>query len=841
VRWATVLRLYRRRLKETLAPELLALLGIAVGVALLYASQVAGTTLSGSAARLATDVLGPVRLQLLSRSPQGMDQSMVARVRALPGVRVADPVVEMPANVIGARGSDSVQLVGLEPAATKISNATIRRFSNAQLEAQEAIAVPSSVMSKIGSGTGPVTLQIAGQRRETLIGMKIGARENALVASSPLVVAPLQYAQRLAGIGHRVTRIFLTPRQGQEGEVKRELRGLAGDSLNVRPAAFDATLFEQAATPIQQSTTLFAAISALVGLAFAAYAMLLTVPYRRGMVDDLRMLGYSSGEIVKVLAVDALILGVLASLLGLLVGELLSALLLHADPGYLVFAFPVATQRHVTASDLVLSIAAAMLAAFGGVFLPMRRQLFGRFQRRGGEHAEMSVHRNIAALAGLACLALTTAVLYLAPQLALLGMASLTLAVLLILPLTMDGVVAVCARVRRRILAATLRIAIVNLQYPSNRVRSLAIAATGAIAVFGAVAIGGARENLQRGLNNSSMAFNDVGRLWVAPAGAYDLFTTTPIGAKAAAGIEARLQGLRGVQSVAAYRGSYLDIGTRRTWVLAPPLSTATPISATQLVEGSVVQATRLFRAGGWMVVSQALASERDLHVGSRFTLPTPVPTMLRVAAIGTNMGWPPGALIMNADDYAHAWGSTAPSAFLVTPEPDVTLAEAQAQVRTAIGPHSGVAVETAEGRIDRGHLASHAGLVQLSQIADLVLAAAVLAMAAAMSTLIWQRRPQLAQQQVEGKYRTTLWVALLIETSLLLGTGCMTGAAIGIYGQLLLSHALATVTGFPVVISAGGLVALISFGVVTAAAVAVVAVPGYFAARVRPSILFAD
>lgn len=840
MRWSTVIRLYRRRLKETLAPELLALLGIAVGVALLYASQVAGTTLSGSAARLATDVLGPVRLQLLSRSPEGMDQSMVARVRALPGVRTADPVVEMPANVIGRRGSDSVQLVGLEPAATRISNATIRKFSNAQLEAQEAIAVPSSVMSRIGSGLEPVTLQIAGQRRETLIGLRVDASENALIASSPLVVAPLHYAQQLAGIGHRVTRIFLTPRAGQERPVKHELQALAGNSLNVRPAAFDATLFNQAATPIEQSTTLFAAISALVGLAFASYAMLLTVPYRRGMVEDLRMLGYSSGQVIKVLFVDALILGILAAVLGVVLGELLSALLLHANPGYLVFAFPVATQRHITAIDVGLSVLAAMFAAFGGVFLPMR-QVFGRFQRQGGERTEIAVRRNAAALAGLVCLAFTTAVLYLAPQLALLGMASLTLAVLLVLPITLDGVVAACARVRRRILAATPRIAIVNLQYPSNRLRSLAIAATGAIAVFGAVAIGGARENLQRGLNNSSLTFNSFGELWVAPAGSYDLFTTTPMDAQASASIERRLQGLQGVQSVAAYRGTYLDIGVRRAWVLAPPLDTPAPISGTQLVKGSAVEATRHFRAGGWMVISQALASEHHLHVGSLFTLPTPVPTTLRVAAIGTNMGWPPGALILNADDYAHAWGSTLPSAYLVTPEPDVTLPEVRREVEAALGSHSGVAVETSRHRIERGHVASHAGLVQLTQISDMVLAAAILAMAAAMSTLIWQRRPQLAQQQVEGKYRTTLWAALLIETSLLLGTGCLTGALIGIYGQLLLSHALATVTGFPVVLSAGGLIALTSFVIVTAAAVAVVALPGYFAARVRPSILFAE
>lgn len=840
MRWSKVLRLYRRRLKETWAPELLAVLGIAVGVALIYASLVAGTTLSGSAARLATDVLGPVRLQVLARSPTGFDQNLVARIRSLAGVSSADPVVEAPANVIGRDGADSVQLVGVEPSATKISNATIRKFTPAQLEAQEAIAAPSSVMSAIGSGQEPVTLQIAGRRWETLIGLKIGAKANALIASSPLIVAPLAYAQRLAGIGHRVTRVFVTPRAGQDARVRHELQVLAAGRLNVRPATFDAALFDQAAGPIKQSTTLFAAISALVGIVFAVYAMMLTIPYRRGAVEDLRLIGYDSRHVIKVLAFDALMLGISASVLGLVLGELLSALLLHANPGYLVFAFPVGSQRHITAADIAFSVAAAMIAAFGGVFLPMR-QIFGRYQRRGSTRTEITVPRNAAARAGIACLAFTTIVLYLAPELALVGMASLTLAVLLVLPITLDGVIAICARLRRRILAATPRIAIVDLQYPNNRVRSLAIAATGAIAVFGSVAVGGAQKNLQAGLNNSSLTFNSFGALWVAPAGDYDLFTTTAMAAKPAATIARQLQGLRGVQSVAAYRGSYFDIGARRVWVLAPPVDTAAPISATQLVEGSVTQATRRFRAGGWLVISQALAAEHHLHIGSPFRLPTPVPITLRVAAIGTNMGWPPGALILNAADYARAWGSSAPSAYLVTPEPDAALPEVQTEVKAALGNHSGVAVETTQHRIDRGHAASHAGLAQLSQIRTLVLAAAILAMAAAMSTMIWQRRPQLAQQQVEGRYRITLWAALLIETSLLLGTGCLTGALIGIYGQLLLSHALATVTGFPVEVSAGALIALTSFAIVTAAAVAVVALPGYFAARVRPSILFVD
>ena len=84
-------------------------------------------------------------------------------------------------------------------------------------------------------------------------------------------------------------------------------------------------------------------------------------------------------------------------------------------------------------------------------------------------------------------------------------------------------------------------------------------------------------------------------------------------------------------------------------------------------------------------------------------------------------------------------------------------------------------------------------------QIRLLVLIAAVLAMAAAMGAMIWQRRPRLADMKVDGFRKGVLWRALLIESALLLGAGCSVGAVFGVYGQVLLSHALASVTGFPV------------------------------------------
>jgi predicted lysophospholipase L1 biosynthesis ABC-type transport system permease subunit len=118
-----------------------------------------------------------------------------------------------------------------------------------------------------------------------------------------------------------------------------------------------------------------------------------------------------------------------------------------------------------------------------------------------------------------------------------------------------------------------------------------------------------------------------------------------------------------------------------------------------------------------------------------------------------------------------------------------------------------------------------------------LVLIAAALAMAGAMAAMIWQRRPQLAYLKRQGYRRSVLWRALICESGLLLGTGCSIGAAFGIYGEVLGSHFLAAVTGFPVVFSVGAPAALWSVALVSVAAATIVAAPGYLAARVPASV----
>jgi putative ABC transport system permease protein len=149
--------------------------------------------------------------------------------------------------------------------------------------------------------------------------------------------------------------------------------------------------------------------------------------------------------------------------------------------------------------------------------------------------------------------------------------------------------------------------------------------------------------------------------------------------------------------------------------------------------------------------------------------------------------------------------------------------------------------VQTAAQREQAFRATGRQGLTRLTQISGLVLIAAVLAMAATMGAMVWQRRPRLADMKVDGFNRGVLWRALLWESGLLLGAGCSLGALFGLYGQVLLSRALATVTGFPVAFSPGIGVALGSFALVSATATVIVAIPGGLATRVRPAVGLRD
>jgi putative ABC transport system permease protein len=801
--------------------ELLAVVGIAVGVGLLFASRVASTSLAGSVQRLSSEVVGGAQFQLDARGT-GVSAGLLGAADRVPGVVRAFPVLEAQSVVSGPGGrEESVDLIGVDPRFARFGG-KLDRFSPSQLAAREMVALPVPVAEAINVGVlETVDVQTGARVIPVPLAAALSSREIGALADSPIALVPIRYAQRLAGLDGRLSRVFVQAGHDDEREVAAGLAQIARRwNVNLVAADNDTRLYRLAESPEDQSETLFSAISAIVGFVFALDAMLLTAPRRRTFLDDVRAQGLNPKMALQVLLFDALVIGVLACALGIALGDGLSILVFHARPGYLSFAFPVGNQRIVTWQSIALAVLAGMLAAIVGVLWPMRDVFWPARERK--PRRWLTVSR---VLAVFVCLAVTTIILFLAPGSSELGSFTLIAALLCALPWVFNAVARGVGWLQERLPGLSPDLTATHLPSPRTRVLSLAIVITGAIALYGVVAIEGAQSNLEHGLDASARAIDSASSIWVTPRGESNAFATTAFSDPAGYHAIGRLPG---VHAIGVYRGSFMDWARRRLWVLAPPATSSKPVPERELLTGNVDRVEQQIKTGGWAVLSQAAADENHLKVGQTFTLPSPRPTTFKIAALSTNLGWPPGALIINANDYARAWGSQEPSAWQIQTQPASTPMAVRNEIRHALGPNTGLGVETSTERAARHERLAQQGLARLTQIKLLVLIAAGLAILGALGSLMWQRRTFITEGREWGFPKRALWTWLILESATLLITGCLTGTVIGIFGQILLSHALQSVTGFPTRLAIQPTIALTTFAIVTLTALTLTAILGY-------------
>jgi putative ABC transport system permease protein len=362
----TLAYLYRRRLRVHAAQELFAGLGIAIAVALVFASTAAESSISSSSAEVVRAVTGPAQLQLRARDGTGFDQRLLRQVQRLPGVKQAAPILEQTATVRAPDGrSTTIDLAGTDTGLAVLDGLgetlPLAALTPGTIGLARAAAQAIGIADGGRSGRhGTVLLQIRGHARTLRVSAVLGSEAAGALSHALVAVMPLGRMQTLSGLPGRITRIFVETRPGAEGKVRAELGSIAGSELAVARADQDVSLLREALGPSRLASGLFAAIGALLGLLFAFNAMLLTVPDRRQAIADLRMAGTRRVAIVQMVLFQALCLGLAASLVGLLGGYVLSVGVFQQSSAYLAEAFTLG-------ANTVIGIRPLLLASLGGV------------------------------------------------------------------------------------------------------------------------------------------------------------------------------------------------------------------------------------------------------------------------------------------------------------------------------------------------------------------------------------------------------------------------------------------------------------------------------------------
>lgn len=841
-----LLHLYRRRLRVHALQELLAALGVAVAVALVFAVMVANGSIAGAASEVVRAVTGPATLQIHARGPEGLDHRLLRRVERLPGVSRAAPMLEQSATIVHGGRKVTVDLAGADLRLVMMDNLArtlpIATLSPGGIALTRQSAEELRIAGRHGGGSAHVSLRLRGTRRDLKVSAVLGSAAIGALSQAQVALMPLARLQRLSGLKGRFSRILVQPRRGMEAKVRRELAALAGAGLAVAPATQDLTLLGEALRPSDQASAFFAAIAALLGFLFAFNAMLLTVPERRRVIADLRLLGVKRTAVAQMVLSQALLLGLVASGVGLAGGYLLSAGAFDQSVGYLAEAFTLGSRTVIGTRTIVLSLAGGVIATCLASAVPLldlrrRRGLDAVYREEGVPGDALAARAQRLLALGAACLiALASAIFLLAPTLALLACAVLALATVLLVPLALRAALSAArALVARAGRLNALSVALTSMR--SATVRSLALAATGAVALFGAVALGGAREDLLRGIGRFARGYAADASIWVTnPNDNQATVTFQPGQARA------RISAVPGVRSVSAFQGGFLVLGNRRTWVIARPPGAAEHVLSNQILEGSAATASRRLAEGGWIAISKQIAEERGVSVGGTLSLPTPAGARtFRIAATTTNLAWPPGVIFIGSGDYSRDWMSTDPTAYGVKLDEGADPTVVRQAIVAALGGSSGleaVGDGTLEHRIDT--LAGE-GLGRLGEISILLEIAAIVAMGAALASSVWQRRTSLAGLRLSGAPPRRLWRILMLESKLMLGAGCITGALAGIYGEVVIDAYLKHVTGFPAASIGTSARPLLTIALVLAAVLLISLPPIWISSRVSPALALGE
>jgi putative ABC transport system permease protein len=802
IRLSTLFRFYRRHLRVQPLRELMAVVGVAAGVALLFAVQISDSSITGSFEELVHGVAGRATLEVAARSPEGFSESVGEQIESTSGVKAAAPLLTQQVVIVGPRASRALTLVGADDRLTTLGGTLISRFErNADISRRGLLVLAQPTAEAIGAIRGStVAIKIGARTEHLALNAIVPGDQLGALAESPVAATPLPVLQTLARLPGRVSRILIEPIPGEESRVRDALAQRFGTKLNVRSVDAEARLLSNAAKPEAQLTALFSAISLVVGVILAYNALLLANGERQAFIARLARLGAPDGAIIASLAFDALILGILGSILGLLAGDVISLLAYRAPPGYLTAAFPIGGQRVVSLQTILIALAAGISAAFAAAAFPAIAILRSNAIQLEVGRALSLLRRphfsdSIAFACGSVLMCASIAASLLWPAVIVVALLIFAVGLVLCLPMTVRYALGLARAWARRSSDPSARLAGGELKtFPT---RPIALVATGTIAVFLMITIGGSVANVQRAVSLGAKQTGSSANLWIKPGGGENIYGTQPF---AYAETEHRLDQVADVRSVLAYRQSFLDLPDRRIWVIGVPPQASSPIAESQLVNGPPAIAERRLREGGWAVISQTIATERHLQLGETFSLPSPTgASSFRLAATISNYGWLPGTVLLNTDDYARLWRTTTASQLAVTLKPGVSVTQGKLAAQRALPSGSALAVQTAEERQKQVTTVLGSTLSRLNQTSTIVLAAAIATVIAMMVSAVWQRRARLDALISIGMSSAQLVRLVFYESGCVLLGGCLIGVVSGNLGQYLVDRWTQQSAGSPV------------------------------------------
>lgn len=681
-----LLKASRRYLARHRWQTWLSIAGIALGVAVVIAVDLANESAKRGFRRSLEQVTGPATHQILAASGT-IPETLYAELRLEQGLTKATPVIDAPVRI----GERSLSLLGMDLIAAAAMrpelSASLGQAGEADRQANRQAgerasaggqpAAPNGLIGLLRLLRDPATLALSrddAERLDLQLGdrfeLDLGADSVAMTLAailpeqarlSGLALTDIATAQEVLGRLGEIERIDLILTDAEAARVAAALPA----GVRLEPAAQRSNALAQMTRAFHTNLTAMSLLAMLVGAFIVYNTMTFAVLQRRPLLGTLRMLGTTRGQLFALVLGETLILALIGAVLGVLLGIAVGAGLVQLVTRTINDIYFQLSVRslHLAPLSLLkgagLGIGVTLLAALGPALEAARSQPRDVIRRT---RVEGQARRLLPWLA-------TTGILLIIGGIALIGLSARSMGIgflalffvivgsALLMPLALHGFATLTTPLFGRLFGTQGRLAARGITASITRsglaVAALAVAVSATLGV--SIMIGSFRTSVSD---------------WLANTLTSDLYLSAESSGGASRGgdlppeLAEQLLALPQVSAISQGRSARIETRDGPVLMLALESSTGQPRGFN--FQGPTAEALwPRWHAGELLLISQPLAYRRQLEVGDSLDLFTTRGwRTFEIGAIFQDYGSDSGTLILPRPRYAELWDDPAISSF---------------------------------------------------------------------------------------------------------------------------------------------------------------------------------
>lgn len=327
-----IFRLARRYIARRFLQSLLFVLGVALGVAMVIAIDIANGSASRAFALSSESIQGRATHQIIG-GPGGLPTDIYTRLRLESGLRELAPVVTE--YVRGVEfGDQPLRLLGVDPFAeppfrSYLASVNVDGDGPIGFDALAAfIAEPGTVLisrtlaDRAGVVTGDsVTLRAGANRVDVrVVGVLQPDDRVSAQALDDLLLADIATAQEVLGLQGRLSRVdLILPEDGRDA-LEAEIRALLPEGTALQATSSASDTLGQMTAAFELNLQALSLLALVVGVFLIYNTVTFSVVQRRPVIGVMRSLGTTRAQVFALIVGEAALLGLLGTILGLGLG-----------------------------------------------------------------------------------------------------------------------------------------------------------------------------------------------------------------------------------------------------------------------------------------------------------------------------------------------------------------------------------------------------------------------------------------------------------------------------------------------------------------------------------------